>query len=186
MRKVGRSQIQNVFNNVAKRCYNTAQRKLTSQIQYIMESIHEHATSYQHSKFGNMTGNWINSFGVALYRDGKLVAIGDMGGIEDAPIRTTLINDEMFLRGQQRFDETYQKKTFEVGYDPEKMGTSRNYFSNEEVVRWLSHSSTRKKGFSFRIVSVTEYKRETAKRVLLQVSDEVESAGGNIWQFNLG
>lgn len=182
----GRTQFANVFKNVAERCKNTAQARLIAQMDNIMERVHEHAINYQHSKFGNMTGNWINSFGVALYRDGRLVAIGDMSGQEDSPIRTTLVNDEVFKRGTRRFDSTYQSKSFEVGYNPDRMGSSSNYFANEEVVRWLSHSSTRKKGFSFRLVSVTEYEKDTARRVLLQVSDEIESAGGNIWRFNLG
>lgn len=187
----GRSQIRGFFNNVQKRLMNTAQRRLVEQLPVIMSMIHQYAKN--HAAMYSMTGNWINSFGIALYRDGQCVAVANMTGegtvgnaLEDEPIRMTLVNDEMFKRGTKRHDKTYQKKTFEVGYDPDRMGSSHNYFADDEVLSWLSHSRTNKKGFSYRVVSVIEYNTDSARRVLLQISGDIESRGGNIWQFNLG
>lgn len=187
----GRSQIAGVFKNVQQRLMNTAQRRLTAQLPLIMSKIHEYARN--HAAMHSMTGNWMDSFGVALYRDGHLVAVSNMTGggtvggeYEERPVRTVLVNDEIFKKGTRRHDKTYQSRSFEVGYDPERMGSSSNYFADDEVIRWLSHSSTRKKGFSYRVVSVIEYEKESARRVLFQISDEIESYGGRIWQFKLG
>ncbi len=180
------SQIQAVFKNVQKRCENTAQRRLTEQLPAIMSIAYDYATNYQHSAFGNMTGNWLNSFGVALYRDGHLVAVANMTSAgADVPIRTTLITGDWFKRGAKRYDNTYQMRTFEI--DGNKyQGAADQVFYNEEVISWLRHTWTRQKGFSMRLVSVTEYKKDTARRVLLQLSNVIESSGGNIWQLNLG
>jgi len=179
----GRSQAKVVMKNVQEKLMNTAFRRLREQLPTIMGAANDYARDEQ--TFGDMTGNWINSFGVALYRDGKCVAVANMSGEEDAPIRTTLINDEAFPAGHHRFDGSVQQMTFEVGLSPEKMGSSRNYFANEEVLQWLSHSSTRQKGFSFRVVSVTEYHKQEARNALFRLSDEMESRGGNIWHFHM-
>jgi hypothetical protein len=171
---------------VAKECYDLAEDRLREQIPTIMSSLHQYAIDQQQSeKFKSMTGNWINSFGVALYRDGKLIALADMGGLEDDPIRTVLVDGETFDRGTLRFDERYQRITFVVGSKSDRMGSSSNYFANEEVVRWLQNSRTRSKGFTFRVVSVTEYQRDAAREVLLQMSDEVEQASGIISDLEL-
>lgn len=182
----GRQQIREVFKRVQQRCMNTAQRRLVENLPAMMEHIHEYAVNHQKAaQFSDMTGNWINSFGVALYRDGKLVAVSNMSGEVDEPIRTTLIDGDVFRRGQHRFDDTYQRTTFEIDGD-EHQGSSSQYMANEEVLRWLSRSSQRTEGFSFRVVSVAEYHKDAAKRVLLQMSGEIEAYGGNIWQFHLG
>lgn len=177
--------IRDVFNNVAKRCYNTAQRRLTDQMPAIMDMARQYALAYQHGDFGNMTGNWLNSFGVVLYRDGRPVAIATMAdaGV-DGPIRTTLITGDWFKRGEHRYDDTYQRVTFEVDGEKYK-GTAEQVFYDEEVQAFLSRTRTNAKGFSYRVVSVAEYHRDAASRVLLQVGDEMEARGGNIWQFNL-
>lgn len=191
MQHVGRSKIEGVFKNVQKKLMNTAQRRLVAQLPIIVEKLHEYAVN--HSAGRSMTGNWIDSFGVVLYRDGSPVAWANMTGegsagnkVEEEPIRTTLVNDEKFKKGTKRHDSQYQRRTFEVGNRPDRMGSSSNYFADDEVIRWLAHSRSNVKGFSYRVVSVTEYNRESARRALLQMSDEIESYGGKIWQFNLG
>lgn len=180
------SQIRHFFQNVQRRVQNTAQRRLTEQLPAIMEMAREYALSYQHSSFGNMTGNWLNSFGVCLYRDGSPVAIANMPmGGADSPIRTTLIKGDLFKRGSHRYDNTYQRRSFEI--DGEKYeGASEQVYYDDEVINWLRRTSTRRKGFSLRVITIAEYRKETAKRVLLRLSDVIESKGGNIWRFNLG
>jgi len=175
-----------VFQNVQKKLMNAAQRKLQTQLTGIMSALHDYARDEQQKgNFGDMTGNWINSFGVAAYRDGTLYAIANMSDEEGEPIRTTLIEGDWFKPGTVRFDSSVQQHMFEIDGDT-YTGAADQVFYNEEVLEWLSHSWTRKKGFSFRVVSVTEYHRGEARMALLRLSDEMENKGGNIWQFNIG
>lgn len=176
------SQIQAVFNNVQKKMMNTAQRRLTEQLEGVMSALHDYVKDEQ--DFGSMTGNWINSFGVALYRDGHCVAVANMSGEEDAPIRTTLIEGDWFRKGERRFDQSIQQTTFEIDGEKYK-GTADQVFYNEEVLQWLGSTWTKQKGFSYRVISVTEYHKNEARTALLRLSDEIESMGGNIWQFHL-
>ena len=181
-----RIQTRNVFKNVQKRCYDTAEKRLISQLKGVMSALHDYVLDeQQNANFGSMTGNWINSFGVAMYRDGRCVAVANMSDEEDSPIRVTLINDDVFEQGKMRFDKSTQEHDFVVGYSASRMGSSSQYFSNEEVLRWLSRSWTKRKGFSYRIVSVTEYHKPEARRALLRLSNEIESKGGNIWRFHI-
>jgi len=181
-----RIQVRQVFDSVKKRCYKAAEEHLTAQLQGVMAALHDYAVDEQQKAgFSDMTGNWINSFGVALYRDGRCVAIANMSNEVGSPIRTTLINDDVFQAGSQRFDGSIQQKEFVVGYDPKKMGSSSQYFSDEAVLQWLSRTWTKSKGFSYRIVSVTEYHRPEARYALLRLSDELENKGGNILQFSI-
>lgn len=164
---------------------NAAQRRLTDQLPGIMSALHDYVKDEERKgNFSDMTGNWVNSFGVALYRDGRCFAVANMSGEENSPIRTTLIEGDWFKKGTRRFDSSTQQRTFEI--DGEKYrGASDQVFYNEEVLSWLSRTWTRRKGFSYRIISVTEYHRQEAKQALLRLSDEIESKGGNIWQFHL-
>lgn len=179
-------EIRHFFKGVQARCYDTAQRRLSQQLPAIISLIERDAREYQSQlEFSDMTGNWINSFGVVLYRDGRAVAVADMSSEVGSPIRTTLIDGDRFAKGKVRFDDSVQEHTFYVDGDTVK-GSSGRYFSDERVLGWLRRTWTKRTGFSFRVVSVAEYQKEAAKRVLLRISDELESRGGNIWQFNLG
>lgn len=172
--------IKHVFKNVAKRTQNTAQRRLTEELPSIMSAAEDYIRDeQQNANFGDMTGNWLNSFGVALYRDGRFVALAIRDGRD--PIRTTLIKGDEFMAGEQRYDGSIQQNNFEIY----KKGSSGQYFANEEVQAFLSHTRSRSKGFSFRVVSIIEYNRKTAQNALLRLSDEIESRGGNIWNFHL-
>lgn len=176
------SQVKVVMKNVQDKLMNTAFRRLREQLPAIMSAANDYARDEQ--TFGDMTGNWINSFGVALYRDGKCVAVANMSGEEDNPIRTTLIDGDWFQSGERRFDGSVQQQTFEIDGKKNK-GAADQVFYNEEVLAWLSHSWTNQKGFSFRVVSVAEYHKQEARVALLRLSDEMESRGGNIWRFHM-
>ena len=181
-----KEEIRKVFQNVSRKCYDSAQAHLTEQLPAIMDMARRYALAYQHGDFGNMTGNWLNSFGVVLYRDGRPVAVANMSAAEvDGPIRTTLIEGDWFKRGEHRYDDTYQRVTFEIDGEKYK-GAAEQVFYDEEVLDFLGSTwSKQKSGFSFRVVSIAEYHRDAASMVLLQVGDEMEARGGNIWQFNL-
>ena len=183
---MGNSQITHVFKNVQKKLMNTAQRRLTAQLPGIMSALHDYVKDEQQKgNFGSMTGNWVNSFGVAAYRDGHCFAVANMSGEEGNPIRTTLIEGDWFRKGERRFDSSTQQRTFEIDGKKYK-GAAEQVFYNEEVIEWLSRTWTHTKGFSFRIISVTEYHKQEARSALLRLSDEIESKGGSIWQFHLG
>lgn len=173
--------IRHFFKNVQKKLENTAQKRLQEILPGIMSALHDYVVDEQQKgNFGSMTGNWINSFGVAVYRDGRCFAVANMSGEEGDPIRTTLIDYDLFPEGTMRFDHSTQQKDFEVAE-----GTAEQVFYNEEVLAWLGRTWTRQKGFSFRVVSVTEYHKKEARSALLRLSDEIESKGGNIWNFHL-
>ena len=181
-----RTQVTTLFKNVQKRCMDTAQKRLTEQLAGVLSALHDYIEDEQQKgNFGSMTGNWRNSFGVAAYRDGRCFAVANMSGEEDSPIRTTLIDGDWFKKGEQRFDGSTQQYTFEIDGEHYK-GAAEQVFYDEEVLNWLSRSRSRNKGFSYRIVSVTEYHKNEARNALLRLSDEIESKGGNIWHFNLG
>lgn len=173
------------FKNVQKRLMNAAQRRLQEALPAVMEVASEYI--YHEHNFGDMTGNWINSFAIALYRDGRFVRVITLAEAanEGAPIQPVLISGDSFNKGWQRHDDRYQKKTFYID-GIKNQGSHGQYFADEKVVSVLRHTHTKAKGFSFRILSVAEYHKEEARRALLQVSNYIESKGGNIWQFNLG
>lgn len=177
----GRTEIRHYFGGVQKRLYNSAQRRLAENLPSIMSALRDYVEDEQRKgKFGSMTGNWINSFGVAAYRDGHCFAVCNMNGEVDGPIRTTLIDYDIFPKGERRYDNSVQQEDFEV-----VDGTAEQVFYDEEVLAWLSRTWSRSKGFSFRIISVTEYHKKEARIALLRLSDEIESKGGTIWNFHL-
>jgi hypothetical protein len=165
---------------------NAAQRRLTAALPSIIVALHDYVRDEQQKgNFSDMTGNSVNSFGVACYRDGHCFAVANMGSQEGGPIRTTLIEGDWFKKGEERYDNSVQQRTFEI--DGEKYrGAADQVFYNEEVLAWLGRTWTRTKGFSFRVISVTEYHKAEARSALLRLSDEIERRGGSIWQFNLG
>lgn len=177
--------IEAFFKGVQQRVMNTAQRKLSEMLPAVMEVASEYI--YAEHNFGDMTGNWINSFGLALYRDGRFVRVVTLAEVanEGTPIQPVLQSGDTFNKGQLRHDDRYQKKTFVID-GVRNRGSHGEYFANEKVVSVLRHTHTSAKGFSFRVVSVAEYHKDEAKRALLQISDFIESRGGNVWQFNLG
>lgn len=182
----GRTRVDAFFKNVQQRLMNAAQRKLTAQMPGIVSALHDYVRDEQQKgNFSDMTGNWVNSFGVAAYRDGECFAIANMSAEEGKPIRTTLIEGDIFKAGKKRYDRSTQQFFFEI--DGEKYhGAAEQVFYNEEVLLWLSRSWTKRKGFSFRIISVAEYHKQEAKTAMLRLSDEIESKGGNVFQFNIG
>lgn len=173
------------FKGIQRKAMNAAERKLSQMLPSVMLAASEYI--YNEHDFGDMTGNWINSFGLALYRDGHFVRVITLAEVanEGAPIQPVLQSGDTFNKGQQRHDEKFQKKTFVIDGIKHK-GSHGEYFADEKVVSVLRHTHTSAKGFSFRIVSVAEYHKEEAKRALLQISDFIESRGANVWQFNLG
>lgn len=160
------------------------QSRLTDNLPILAEMMHEYAEEeLKKNKKSSMTGNFINSFGVALYRDGKFVAVGTTHDIEgDSPTQVTLASGDTFAKWRMRYEGRKQFHTFVA-----TEGTHR-FYANEEVLRWLSrYPPSKKEGFSFRAVSVVDYAKTVGgETVLLRLADDIENRGGVVSEFHLG
>lgn len=160
------------------------EKRLTENLPVIADMMHDYAEEeLKKRKKSSMTGNFINSFGVALYKDGKFVAVGTTHDIEgDTPTQVTLANGDTFTKWRMRYEGRMQFHTFVA-----TEGTHR-FYANEEVLKWLSrYPPSKKEGFAFRAVSVVDYSREIGGDVvLLRVADDIENRGGVISEFHLG
>ncbi|MBR1449559.1 MAG: hypothetical protein IJ588_12545 [Prevotella sp.] len=180
----GRSYIKGFFEGIKKRTMKKAEKRLTENLPVIADMMHDYAEEEMRKlKKSSMTGNFINSFGVALYRDGKFVAIGTTHDIEgDSPTQVTLANGDTFTKWRMRYEGRMQFHTFTA-----TEGTHR-FYANEEVIRWLRrYPPTRKAGFSFRAVTVVDYSESAGgDRVLLRIADDISNRGGVVTEFHLG
>lgn len=181
---MARSSIKQVFDNLRKNAYNTAQRRMVQGLPNAMQVIHQYALdTMKELGLSSMTGNYINSFGIAIYRDGEFIACATSNDIEGhSPITMTLANGDKFEKGRERYDGGIQGKTFSSA-----AGTHRIY-ADEEVIRWLRRypPRVRKNGssLSYRVVTVVDYaKMVGGDTVLLKLSDSIESRGGYIKEF---
>lgn len=181
----GRLNIKQFFDNVRKNAYNKAQREMTRGLPRAMEVLHTFAREKMAElKKSDMTGNYINSFGIAIYRNGEFIACATSNDIEGSnPIQMTLVTGEKFPKGRTRYDGGVQQHTFNA---PD--GSMRHIFANEEVVRWLRRYPPRvrkdKDSLSYRVVTVVDYAKMLGGNiVLLKLADDIESRGGDIREF---
>ncbi|MBQ9655968.1 MAG: hypothetical protein IJV38_08100 [Prevotella sp.] len=182
---VKRSNIKHVFYHLRKNGYNKAQREMVKSLPGVMNKVHQLIRDKMAElKKSDMTGNYINSFGIALYRNGQFVACATTNDIEgEEPYQVTLASGDIFQKGRSRYDGSFQKKTFKA---PE--GSMRRILANEEVVRWLRRYRPRvsksQESLAYRIVTVVDYaKMLGGNKVLLQLADDVEGRGGDIREF---
>ena len=181
---VRRSSIKQVYDNLRKNAYNKAQREMLKALPSVMSEIHDFAREKMSElKKHDMTGNYINSFGIALYRNGRFVGCATSNDIEgESPIQVTLAKGDQFPKERRRYDGQIQQFNFIA---PEGM---RHILADAEVVRWLSRYAPRvKKGqdsLAYRVVTVVDYaKMVGGNKVLLQIADDIESHGGDIREF---
>lgn len=176
--------VKGFFDNVRERIADRAEENFIQALPMLADIIHDYAEEeMKKRKKSSMTGNFINSFGVALYRDGKFVAVSSTNDIEgQEPTQITLAAGDTFGRWRPRYDGRTQFRPFTA-----PIGTHR-IFANEEVIRWLKrYPPTKGKGFSFRVVSVVDYSEVVGGvQVILRIADDIENYGGVITQLNLG
>jgi len=184
MRASKRSDIKAVFDNLRKTAYNKAQREMTAGLPLVMKRVHQFAREKMSElKKHDMTGNYINSFGIAIYRNGEFIACATSSEIEgESPIQLTLAKGDKFPKERRRYDSQIQQFNFKA---PEGM---RHILADAEVVRWLRRYRPRvdknKESLSYRIVTVVDYaKMVGGNKVLLQIADDIESRGGDIREF---
>lgn len=151
----------------------------------VMQQVRRYAyEKMEELKKSSMTGNYINSFGIAIYRNGDFIACATTNDLEGKdPIQFTLAEGDKFFAKQERYDNTEQEDTFTA---PE--GSMRHIFAHEEVVRWLRRYRPRvsknKDSLAYRIVTVVDYaKMVGGDKVLLQIADDIEGRGGDIREF---
>jgi hypothetical protein len=178
------SNVKQVFDNLKKRCYNTAQRRMTAGLPAAIEDIHRFAREKMAElEKSDMTGNYINGFGIAIYRDGEFIACATSHEVEGKdPIQVTLTKGEKFMEGRTRYDGSTQEDTFTA---PEGI---HHIMADQEVVNWLRRYPPRvsKKGpsLSYRIVSIVDYAKFLGgDKVLLSLADSIEGRGGTIKEF---
>lgn len=182
---VRRSNIKVVFDNIRKRVFNKAQGEMTRGLPYVMQEVHQFAREkMEELNKSDMTGNYINSFGIAIYRNGEFIACATTNDIEgESPIQLTLAGGDKFRAGRQRYDGDTQEYTFTA---PE--GSMHHILADQEVVKWLRRYRPRvpknKESLAYRIVTVVDYaKMVGGNKVLLQIADDIESRGGDIREF---
>lgn len=181
MPRTKKANISEFFGNIEADLMNRAQQAATRQLFPIAAKVTAYAEEVmQRYGVSSMTGNYINSFGVAIYRDANLVAIATSSDVTgESPIRVTLVEGEWYGRGKPRYDGGVQMRNFRADE-----GTHAIY-ADEEVVRWLSrYPPTRKKGFSYRVVTVVDYAKSLGGDVvLMRLADELESMNGELREF---
>lgn len=179
-----RTNIKGFFYKAKNTVMKRFEQRLMENLPKIAELLHDYAEQeLKARKMSSMTGNFINSFGVALYKDAQFVAVGTSHDIEgESPTQVTLANGDTFARGRMRYEGRMQFHSFTA-----PTGTHR-FFANQEVIKWLQrYPPSKNEGFSFRVVSIVDYAEEVGgKEVLLRVADDIEGNGGVITQFQLG
>lgn len=177
------SNIKGFFHSRKNWIMDKFQGRLTENLPILADMMHDYAEEEMRKhKKSSMTGNFINSFGVALYRDGKFVAVSTTHDIEgDSPTQVTLASGDTFTKWRMRYEGRTQFHTFVA-----TEGTHR-FFANEEVLRWLSrYAPSKKEGFAFRAVSVVDYSQSVGgDNVLLRIADDIENRGGIVTEFHL-
>jgi len=178
------SNIKVFFDGIRKRIDDRAEQNFIESLPMLAGILDDYAREeLKRRKKASMTGNFVNSFGIALYRDGKFVAVGTTSDVEGTgPIQVTLAKGDAFLANRSRYDGRWQFHDFVA---PE--GTKR-IFADQEVVKYLQrYPPTRKKGFSFRVATVVDYSDSVGGReVLLRFENDMEGYGGEVIRINLG
>lgn len=134
------------------------------------------------SGYSPLTGNTDNSLAVGLFYDGKLMGyanVQDMGGVK-RPTRQTLKSGDIY-------DLPFTWKGSHLstpigGKNPKRdwVGT-RNFWADEEAVRFLQNLATNKKGYSYVFASAVDYAKYLESKgkanVLTHWHDELAAAG---------
>lgn len=178
---MARENFKAVFQKVGKRIVDKAEKRMIEGLPSVAATLRDYALEVmKQMKLRSMTGNYINSFGIALYRDGKFVAVATSHDIEgQSPIQMTLAKGDVFESYQFRYEGRWQFHDFQA---PE--GDHR-FYAHTEVLRWLKRNPpSRKKGLSYRVVTVVDYAKAVGGDVvLLQLANDVQMKGGIISEF---
>lgn len=179
MASSGKIHFKHVFAGVKKRAEQKAEVKLRENLDGLLELAFQEL-----SGFRSLTGNLVNSLGVALYKDGKcLEAHGSIEITGKRPVRATLKKGDVFAE-----PFTYNGNILLEPLPKTDWVGNKNIWADMEVLKWLNRNPPRKKGFSYRIVSIVDYAKylETKDKVnvLSQLRDELASRGGDISELN--
>ena len=179
------AQMKNIITNLENKAVSIAEQELRGGIDALLMAAYEELKGFQ-----NLTGNAVNSLGVALYHDGALLEVHssvDLTG--KRPIRTTLKSGDIFNEPM-----TYDgnKLNYPIGgHHPKRDWVGdRNFWADEEAIAWLNSNPPRKRGFAYKIVSAIDYAKylEAKEKVniLSQLHDELEAMGADVSDLNSG
>jgi hypothetical protein len=175
MASSGKKYFKHQFDRIGKRAEKKAEVKLRESLDILLQMAFQEL-----SGFRSLTGNLVNSLGVALYKDGKcLEAHGSIEITGKRPVRATLKNGEMF---SEPF--TYNGDILLNPIPKTDWVGTKNIWADVEVLKWLNRYPPRTKGFSYRIVSIVDYAKYLEAKgkvnVLSQLRDELAAMGGKI------
>lgn len=175
MASSGKIQFQHVFDNVKKRAEQKAEVKLRESLDSLLQLAFQEL-----SGFRSLTGNLVNSLGVALYKDGKcLEAHGSIEITGKRPVRATLKKGDVFAE-----PFTYNGNILLEPLPKTDWVGNKNIWADVEVLKWLNSNPPRKKGFSYRIVSIVDYAKYLEAKgkvnVLSQLRDELASRSSDV------
>lgn len=175
MASSGKIYFKHQFDKVKKKAENKAEEHLRASLEPLLQM------AFQELKgFRSLTGNLVNSLGVALYKDGKcLEAHGSIEITGKRPVRATLKKGDVFAE-----DFTYNGNILLNPLPKTDWVGDKNIWADVEVLKWLNRNPPRTKGFSYRIVSIVDYAKYLESKgkinVLSQLRDELAAMGGNI------
>ena len=168
-------QIKHVFDNVKKRSEAKAEARLRESLDSLLQMAFQEL-----SGFRSLTGNLVNSLGVALYKDGKcLEAHGSIEITGKRPVRTTLKNGDVFAE-----PFTYNGNILLNPLSKTDWVGDKNIWADVEVLKWLNRNAPKTKGFSYRIVSIVDYAKYLEAKgkvnVLSQLRDELSARSNDV------
>lgn len=175
MASSGKIYFKHAFDNVKKRAEDKAEARLRESLDSLLQMAFQEL-----SGFRSLTGNLVNSLGVALYKDGKcLEAHGSIEITGKRPVRATLKNGDVFAE-----PFTYNGNILLNPLPKTDWVGNKNIWADVEVLKWLNLNPPKTKGFSYRIVSIVDYAKYLEAKgkvnVLSQLRDELAAMGGNI------
>jgi len=137
--------------------------------------------------FSNLTGNTRNSLAVGLYRDGTLVGhvygTGELG--VKRPIRMTLKNGDVYDLPEDWDGNALDHPVMTWGGKPKRdWAGDRNFWADEEAVRFIESRAPMSNGFVYIFVSAIDYAQYLEAKgninVLTQWHDELRAAGATV------
>lgn len=169
------------FDKVRKRIEDKAQSKLQESLMPLLEQAYSELRGFR-----PLTGNLNNSLGVALYKDGKCIeAHGSIEITGKRPVRTTLKKGDLFWEPM-----TWNGNAMEGPLPKMDWVGDKNIWADVEVLKWLERYAPKKKGFSYRIVSIVDYAKylETKDNVnvLSDIVDRLRGMGAQVEDINFG
>lgn len=110
------------------------------------------AMSHREAIGHNMTGNTINAYIVAVFKDGAKVWDSMSSGTIDSPLRSKLSSGDKFYAGSQRWDGNTQERTFTA-----KVDTDQHTEISSQTIDFVNSHKATSKGWEILACNGVEY-----------------------------